>query len=88
MPGEEPTDKSAIMNMFGKVYIIKYGLDAHHLFNLRKTGTPAYLFVEMPTERTPKYDLRGTRVYDIAFSKTKRFSNTYFANVLHERKKL
>ena len=55
-----------------------------HLFNLRKTGTPSYLFAELPTERTLQYGLRGKRDYDIPFSRTKRSSNTYFTNVLHE----
>ena len=30
-----------------------------HLFNLRKTGTPSYLFAELPSERTFEYGLRG-----------------------------
>ena len=55
-----------------------------HFCNLRKTGTPPYLFAELPTERTPHYSLRGKRDYDLSFSKTKRSSNTYFTNVLHE----
>ena len=36
-----------------------------HFFNLRKTGTPLYLFAELPTERTPHYGLRGKRDYDL-----------------------
>ena len=59
-----------------------------HFFNLRKTGTPPYLLAELPTERTLHYGLRGKRDYDIPFSKTKRSSNTYFTNVLHEWNKL
>ena len=55
-----------------------------HFFNLRKTGAPPYLFAELPTERTPHYGLRGKRDYDLPFSKTKRSSNTYCTNVLHE----
>ena len=51
-------------------------------------GTPLYLLAELPTERTTHYGLRGKRDYDIPFSKTKRSSNTYFTNVLHEWNKL
>ena len=59
-----------------------------HFFNLRKTGTPPYLLAELPTEKTPHYGIRGKRDYDIPFSTTKRSSNTYFTNVLHEWNKL
>ena len=59
-----------------------------HFFNRRKTGTPTYIFAELPTERTPHYGLRGKRDYDTTFSKIMRSSNTYFTNVLQEWNKL
>ena len=55
-----------------------------HFFNLRRTGTPDYLYAELPMGRTLKYDLRNKREYEEPFSKTKRSSNAYFTNALHE----
>ena len=55
-----------------------------HFFNLRRTGTPNYLYAELPIGRTEQYGLRNMREYDVPFSKTKRASNTYFINAVHE----
>ena len=55
-----------------------------HIFNLRRTGTPDYLYAELPMGRTLKYDLRNKREYEEPLSKTKRSSNAYFTNALHE----
>ena len=53
-------------------------------FNLRRTGTPGYLYTELPMGRTLKYDLRNKSEYEEPFSKTKRLSNAYFTNALYE----
>ena len=53
-------------------------------FNLRRTGTPDYLYAELPMGRTVQYGLWNKLEYDVPFSKTKRSSNTYFTNALHE----
>ena len=55
-----------------------------HFFNLRITGTPEYLYAELPIGRTLQYGLRNKREYDVPLSKTERSLNTYFANTLHE----
>ena len=47
-----------------------------HFFNLRKTGSSAYLFAELPIERTLHYDLRRIRGYDVPFGKTTHSLNT------------
>ena len=55
-----------------------------HFFNLRKTQSPGYLFVEIPDECTATYNLRTIRAYDQGSYRTVRFSNTYFQNALYE----
>ena len=55
-----------------------------HFFNLRKTQSPGYLFVEIPDERTVPYNLRTIRAYDQGSCRTVRFANTYFQNTLYE----
>ena len=55
-----------------------------HFFILRRTGTPDYLYAELPMGRMLKYDLRNKREYEEPFSKTKHSSNAYFTNALHE----
>ena len=55
-----------------------------HFFNLRRTGAPDYLYALFPMGITLKYDLRNMHEYEEPFSKTKRSSNAYFTNALHE----
>ena len=55
-----------------------------HFYNLRKTQSPGYLFVEIPDERTATYNLRTIRAYNQTSCRTVRFSNTYFPNTLFE----
>ena len=55
-----------------------------HFFNLRGTGTPNYLYAELPIGRTEQYGLRNMREYDVPFNKAKHASNTYFMNAVHE----
>ena len=55
-----------------------------HFYNLRKTGSPGYLFAEIPPEREHFYNLRNARAYDQNVARTTRFSHTYFQNVLYE----
>ena len=55
-----------------------------HFYNLRKTGSPGYLFAEIPPEREQFYNLRNSRAYDQNVARTTRFSHTYFQNVLYE----
>ena len=55
------------------------------LFNRRRTGTPDYLYAELPTGRTVQYGLRNERGFDVPFSKTKRSSNLYLTTAIHER---
>ena len=55
-----------------------------HFYNLQKTGSPGYLFAEIPPEREQSYDLRHPRAYDQNVGRTTRFSNIYFQNVLYE----
>ena len=53
-------------------------------FCLRRTGTPEYLYAELPFGRTLQYGLRNKREYDVPLCKTDRSLSTYFANALHE----
>ena len=55
-----------------------------HFYNLRETGSPGYLFAEIPPEREQSYNLRNSRAYDQNVARTTRFSHTYFQNVLYE----
>ena len=55
-----------------------------HFHNLWKTGSPGYLFAEIPPEREQFYNLRKSRAYDQNVARTTRFSHTYFQNVLYE----
>ena len=55
-----------------------------HFYNLRKIGSPGYLFAEIPPEREQSYDLRHPRAYDQNVGRTTRFSHTYFQNVRYE----
>ena len=55
-----------------------------HFFNLRKTQSPGYFFVEIPDERTITYNLKTIHAYDKGSCRTVRFSNTYFQNALYE----
>ena len=55
-----------------------------HFYNLRKTGSPGYLFAEIPNEREQLYNLRHTSVYEQFVGRTIRFSHTYFQNALYE----
>ena len=51
-----------------------------HFFNLIKSRSPNYLFVEIPPERNVSYNLRNMRSYDQNVGRTVRYSNTYFQN--------
>ena len=44
-----------------------------HFYNLRKTGSPGYLFAEIPPEREHFYNLRNARAYDQNVARTTRF---------------
>lgn len=55
-----------------------------HFFSLRKSHQPAYLFAEIPAVRQISYSLRNPSQYDPALSRTARFSDTYFQNVIFE----
>ena len=59
-----------------------------HFFGLSKSKTPLYLYQEIPEHRTVNYDLRNTRYYESNLSRTIRFSNSYFSNILDEWNKL
>ena len=59
-----------------------------HFFVLSKSKTPLYLYQEIPEHRTVNYDLRNTRYYEPNLSRTIRFSNSYFSNILDEWNKL
>ena len=53
-------------------------------FNQRRTGTPNYLYAELPIGRTEQYGLRNMRESDVPFSKAKCSSNTNLLNAVHE----
>ena len=56
-----------------------------HFYNLIKSRSPNYLFVEIPRpERKVSYNLRNMRNYDQNVGRTARFSNTYFQNAPFE----
>ena len=55
-----------------------------HFFLLSKSKTPAYLFQEIPEQRTVEYSLRHTRYYKPNISRTKCYFNSYFYNTLYE----
>ena len=55
-----------------------------HSFNLRKSQAPIYLYDEIPPERPSAYNLRHQGEYERMATRTARFSNTYFENVLSE----
>ena len=55
-----------------------------HFFNLRKSHQTSYVFDELPPVRELSYSRRNPRQYKPAVSRTTRFSNTYFQNVLFE----
>ena len=67
MSGEEPTDKSSMMNLVGKVYL-KDGSEGLVPLQPREAGTPLYLSAELPSERAVHHGLRGKHNYDITFS--------------------
>ena len=69
----------------GKHYMIEGGIeDCAIFFVLSKSKTPLYLYQEIPEHRTVNYDLRNTRYYESNLSRTIRFSNSYFSNILDE----
>ena len=55
-----------------------------HFYNLQTTGSPGYLFAEIPPGREESYNLRHPRVYDQNIARTIHFSHTYFQNFLYE----
>ena len=57
-------------------------------FLLSKSKTPLHLYQEIPEQQTADYNLRHTRYYEPNLSRTLRFSNSYFSNILDERNKL
>ena len=59
-----------------------------HFFVLLKSKTPHYLYQKIPEQRTVDYNLRKTRYYEPNLSKTIRFYNSYFSNILDEWNKL
>ena len=57
-------------------------------FVLSKYKTPLYLYQEILEQRAVDYNLRNTRYYETNLSRTIRFSNSYFSNILDEWNKL
>ena len=57
-------------------------------FVLSKSKTPDYLYQEIPEQQIVEYNLRNTFYYEPNLSRTIRFSNSYFSNILDEWNKL
>ena len=55
-----------------------------HFFTLKTTQHPEYLFSHISPERKITYNLRNSGAYPEKGSRTVRFSNTYFQNVITE----
>ena len=80
------TSRQRLLNELGweNLYNRRWFRHLCHFFNLRKSHQPEYLFDEIPSVRELSYSLRNPLQYDPAVSRTMRFSNTYFQNVLFE----
>ena len=55
-----------------------------HLFQLRQSKTPEYLFNEIPPEQQILYMIRNPRNDDPKVCRTERFSNSYVNNTVYE----
>ena len=49
-----------------------------------ETGSPGYLFAEIPPEHEQWYNVRNSRAYDQNVARTTCFLHTYFHNVRYE----
>ena len=55
-----------------------------HFFTLKATQYPEYLYSQIPSQRHINYNLRNSSAYQERGSRTDRFLNTYFPNVIAE----
>ena len=80
------TNRQKLYNELGweDLYYRRWYRRLCHFYNLRKTGSPGYLFAEIPNEREQFYNLRHTHVYEQFVGRTIHFSHTYFQNALYE----
>ncbi len=59
-----------------------------HFFTLKTTQNPEYLYSQIPSQRHINYNLRNSSAYQERGSRTDRFLNTYFSNVIEELNQL